>query len=178
MFFRKHILITIVVSISLGYLLGVFLQPRVKGRRIHHAAFNLRDTELLSDSLCDFSTGQRVNLIDTLAKKDKNLLVFWSPTCGFSKDFFLHQLNEQLVGVYCFPLASDLEYLKFYVEKHSIKLPQIMVQKTGILVPVEAPSIIATPTFVIVDDKGKRLAQYIGINEIDEMITFLYQGIQ
>ena len=32
-------------------------------------------------------------------------------------------------------------------------------------------------TFVIVDDKGERLAQYIGINELDEMTAFLYQGI-
>lgn len=175
---RKHIIVTIVVCLGFGCVLGAFLQPRIMPQRIRQVAFNLNDTELLSDSLCDFTTNQRISIVDTLAQKDKNLLVFWSPTCGFSKDFFLHQLNEQLVGVYCFPLASDLEYLKFYVEKHSIKLPQIMVQKSGILVPVEAPSIIATPTFVIVDDKGKRLAQYIGINEIDEMITFLYQGIQ
>ena len=178
MFFRKHILITIVVSISLGYLLGVFLQPRVKGRRIHHAAFNLRYTELLSDSLCDFSTGQRVNLIDTLAKKDRNLLVFWSPTCSFSKEFFLHQLNEQIVGIYCVPLANDLEYLKFYVHRHNIKLPQLMVQKAETFVPVEVSTIVATPTFVIIDDEGKRLAQYVGVNKIDEMITSLYQGIQ
>ena len=43
--------------------------------------------------------------------------------------------------------------------------------------PVDAFSIVATPTFVIIDDKGNKLAQYIGINEIDEMITFLYQEI-
>ncbi|MBR6929824.1 MAG: hypothetical protein IKH61_06305 [Bacteroidales bacterium] len=138
-------------------------------------AFNLKDTGLLSDSLCDFMTGQRVNLIDTLAKKDKNLLVFWSPTCSFSKRFFLHQMNEQAVGIYCFPLGNDLEYLKFYVEKHHVKLPQIMTQESETFVSVVVPSIVATPTFVIVDDKGERLAQYVGTNEIDEMITFLYQ---
>ena len=178
MFFRKHIFVTIAVCLGLGYLLGAFLQPRFQNRRIHSLAFNLKDTGLLSDSLCDFMTGQRINLIDTLAKKDRNLLVFWSPTCSFSKDFFLHQLNEQVVGIYCFPLASDLEYLKFYVQRHNIKLPQLMVQKADIFVPIEASSIVATPTFVILDDKGERLAQYVGANKIEEMITFLYQGIQ
>ena len=175
MFFRKHIFVTITVCLGLGYLVGAFLQPRVQNRRIHSLAFNLKDTGLLSDSLCDFMTGQRVNLIDTLAKKDKNLLVFWSPTCSFSKRFFLHQMNEQAVGIYCFPLGNDLEYLKFYVEKHHVKLPQIMTQESETFVSVVVPSIVATPTFVIVDDKGERLAQYVGTNEIDEMITFLYQ---
>ncbi len=175
MFFRKHIFVIVIVCLGLGYLVGAFLQPRVQNRRIHSMAFNLKDTGLLSDSLCDFMTGQRVNLIDTLAKKDKNLLVFWSPTCSFSKRFFLHQMNEQAVGIYCFPLGNDLEYLKFYVEKHHVKLPQIMTQESETFVSVVVPSIVATPTFVIVDDKGERLAQYVGTNEIDEMITFLYQ---
>ena len=175
MFFRKHIFVIVIVCLGLGYLVGAFLQPRVQNRRIHSMAFNLKDTGLLSDSLCDFMTGQRVNLIDTLAKKDKNLLVFWSPTCSFSKRFFLHQMNEQAVGIYCFPLGNDLEYLKFYVEKHHVKLPQIMTQESETFVPVIVPSIVATPTFVIVDNKGNRLTQYVGINEIDEMIAFLYQ---
>ena len=175
MFFRKHIFVIVIVCLGLGYLVGAFLQPRVQNRRIHSMAFNLKDTGLLSDSLCDFMTGQRVNLIDTLAKKDKNLLVFWSPTCSFSKRFFLHQMNEQAVGIYCFPLGNDLEYLKFYVEKHHVKLPQIMTQESETFVSVVVPSIVATPTFVIVDDKGERLAQYVGTNEIDEMITLLYQ---
>lgn len=80
---------------SLGYLLGVFLNPRMINRRIHPAVFDIRDIEGISDSLYDFRTGQRISIIDTLAKKDKNLLVFWSPTCSFSKEFFLHQLNDR-----------------------------------------------------------------------------------
>lgn len=175
MFFRKHIVVTIVVCLGLGYVLGAFLHPRVQDRRINSLAFNLKGTGLISDSICDFTTGQRVNFVDTLAKKDKNLLVFWSPTCSFSKNFFLHQLNEQVVGIYCFPLANDLEYLKFYVHRNNIKLPQLMIQKAETFLPIEAPSIVATPTFVIVDGKGERLAQYVGVKKIDEMITFLYQ---
>lgn len=175
---KVFIIITIVTCLGLGYLLGVFLQPRVVNHRMYRSVLNMQDIEIISDSLCDFTTGQRINLMDTLAKKGRNLLVFWSPTCSFSKEFFLHQLNEQVVGIYCFPLASDLEYLKFYVDNHDIKLPQLMVQTSETFVPVEVSSIMATPTFVVVDNTGKNLAQYVGIKEIDDMITFLYQGIQ
>lgn len=175
MFFRKHIAITIVCCLGIGFLLGVLLSPNMTKPRIRQTVFELKNTDLLSDSLCDFTTGQKINIQDTITKRDKNLLVFWSPTCSFSKAFFLHQLNEQVVGIYCFPLERDLEYLKFYIEKQHIILPQIMVQKSESLVPVFVPSIVATPTFVIVNNNGERLAQYVGINEIDEMITFLYQ---
>ena len=174
---KSHIIVTIIICLGLGYMLGVVLQPRLVNYRIHRYSFNLKDLEVLSDSLCDFTTGQKINLVDTRAKKRKNLLVFWSPTCSFSKEFFLNQLNEQVVGIYCFPLASDLEYIKFYIDNHSIKLPQLMVQASETFVPVEISSIVATPTFVIVDDTGKNLAQYGGIKRIEEMITFLYQGL-
>ena len=174
MLFKKHIVVTIVICLGLGYLLGAFLQPRLVNHKIHRPIFNLKDIENISDSLYDFTTGQRINIVDTLAKKDRNLLVFWSPTCSFSKEFFLHQLNEQVVGIYCFPLADDMEYLRFYLDNHNINLPQLMMQKSETFVPVEVSSIVATPTFVVVDNTGKNLAQYIGINKIDEMITFLY----
>lgn len=72
-------------------------------------------------------------------------------------------------------MANDLEYLEFYVDNHDIKIPQLMVQKSNIYLSVEVSSIVATPIFVIVDKTGKNLAQYIGINKIDEMIKFLYQ---
>ena len=169
------IVITLIICFGLGYLTGAFLQPRLTSHRIRRSVFNLSDTELLSDSICDFRTGQKVDIVDTLSQKGRNLLVFWSPTCTFSKEFFLNQLNEQVVGIYCFPLTKDFEYLEFYIENHNIKLPQLMVQKTETLVSVNVSSIVATPTFVIVDDKGERLAQYVGVSEIDEMITFLYQ---
>lgn len=178
MFYRKHIVITIIICLGLGYSVGVFFQPRLNNHRIRRAVFNLGDTEFLSDSLYDFRTGQKVDIVDTLSKKDRNLLVFWSPTCSYSKEFFLHQLNDQVVGIYCFPLANDLEYLKFYIENHNIKLPQLMVRKSETIVSVEVSSIVATPTFVVVDDTGNNLAQFVGVKEIDEMITFLYHGIQ
>lgn len=170
-------LLILIVFFVLGFILGYIFRPRIMDYRIEHKQFNLLKTSIISDTVYDICSGRPISLTDTLLYRSRNLLVFWSPTCGYCKEFFKHTLNEKIVGIYCFPLTDDLDYLKFYVEKHNIRLPQLMAQKSKSLVPVDALSIVATPTFVIIDDKGNTLAQYIGINEIDEMITFLYQEI-
>ena len=160
-----------------GFVLGFVIHPRSMDYQIEHKEFDIASTNILSDSIYDICTGRRIALLDTLSYRSRNLLVFWSPTCSFCKEFFLHKLNEKVVGIYCFPLTNDLEYLQFYVDNHGIKLPQLMTQKHEAFEPVETTSIVATPTFVIIDGKGQRIAQYIGINELDEMITNLYQEI-
>ena len=167
-----------IVFVVIGFVLGYIFRPRIIDHHIAHKNYDLRGTSIITDTVYDICTGRPISLMDTLSYRSRNLLVFWSPTCSYCKKFFLHQLNEQIVGIYCFPLMNDLEYLKFYVDKNNIKAAQLMALKSETFVPVEAPSIAATPTFVIVDNKGKRLAQYVGINEIDEMISFLYQGIR
>ena len=172
----RNIFLLIAVFV-VGVVLGFVFRPRIIEYRVGHSQFEILNTNIASDTFYDICTGERVDLMDTLSYKNRNLLAFWSPTCGYCKKFFKHTLNEKIVGIYCFPLIDDLDYLKFYVEKHNIRLPQLMAQKSKSLVPVDAFSIVATPTFVIIDDKGNTLAQYIGINEIDEMITFLYQEI-
>lgn len=89
----------------------------------------------------------------------------------------MHKLNEKIVGVYCVPITEDIDYLKYYIEKRDIRYPQLMLHGSYAVRSVSASSIVATPTFVVVDKKGKTLAQYVGTKELDEMITFLYQGI-
>ena len=170
----RNMLLFIAIFV-VGFVSGFVCRPRIMDFRIEHKQFDISCTSIVSDTLYDICSGKRIALKDTLSYKSRNLLVFWSPTCKFCKEFFLHKLNEKLVGIYCFPLTNDLEYLKFYVDNHNIKLPQLMTQKFESFVPVEASSIVATPTFIIIDNKGKRLNQYIGINELDEMIAFLYQ---
>lgn len=170
-------LLLLIVFVVIGFILGYIFRPRIMDYRIEHKQFDLQETSIITDTVCDICSGIPISLMDTLSYRARNLLVFWSPTCSYCKKFFLHQLNEKAVGIYCFPLMNDLDYLRFYVDNHNIKLPQLMSLKSETFVPVEASSIVATPTFIIVDDKGKRLAQYIGINELDEMITFLYQKI-
>lgn len=174
----RHILfISIILSIVLGLILGFFMRGRLVDTRIKRKHFELSDLKEQIDSLYDFNTGKTVRLYDTLSQKERNLLVFWSPTCGFSKDFFLHQLNDKAVGIYCFPMTDDYDYLKYYIDKKSIQYSQLMLESSHVIKPIEVSSIVATPTFVVVDDTGQNLTQYIGINEIDEMIAFLYQGI-
>ena len=151
------------------------MRGRLVDTRIKRKRFELSDLKEQIDSLYDFNTGKTVRLYDTLSKKERNLLVFWSPTCSFSKDFFLHQLNDEAVGIYCFPMTDDFDYLKYYIDKKNIQYSQLMLQGSQANKSIEASSIVATPTFVVVDDTGKDLAQYIGINEMDEMISFLYQ---
>ncbi len=172
----RNMLLLIAIFV-VGFVLGFVFRPRIIDYRVEHSQFEVLNTNIASDTFYDIYTGERVDLMDTLSYKKRNLLVFWSPTCGYCKEFFNHTLNEKVVGIYCFPLTNDLDYLRFYIDNHNIKLPQLMVQKSKSLLPVDAFSIVATPTFVIIDDKGNKLAQYIGINEIDEMITFLYQEI-
>lgn len=167
----------IIVSVFLGYLLGFYSHGRIANRFVRHNHFELSQTDLLSDSICDFLTGNNVKVQDTLALKEHNLLVFWSPTCSYCKEFFLHKLNEKIVGVYCVPITEDIDYLKYYIEKRDIRYPQLMLHGSYAVRSVSASSIVATPTFVVVDKKGKTLAQYVGTKELDEMITFLYQGI-
>lgn len=176
MWFKKHILITVILSFGLGSIVCFLLLPSFETLKVNRSFFVLKDTELLSDSLCDFVTGKNINIVDTLAKREKNLFVFWSPTCRFSKQFFLHQLNEQIIGIYCFPITDDLEYLSYYLEKQEIALPQIMKREKVGMRPLNIKTIVALPTFVIVDNQGNRLSQYIGINKIDEMMALLYEN--
>lgn len=167
----------LVAFFVVGFISGFVAHPRILDYRLEHKEFDIASTTIDSDSIYDICTGRRIALMDTLSYKSRNLLVFWSPTCGFCKEFFLHKLNEEIVGIYCFPLTNDLEYLKFYVDNHGINLPQLMIQKHGSFEPIEASSVMATPTFIIIDDKGQRKAQYIGINNLDEMMSYLYQDI-
>lgn len=170
-------LLLIIVFLVIGFILGYVFRPRIMDYRIEHKQFDLLETSIISDTVYDICSGRPISLMDTLSYKSRNLLVFWSPTCSYCKKFFLHKLNEKVVGIYCFPLMNDLEYLKFYVDNNNIKAVQLMALKSETFVPVEVSSIAATPTFIIVDDKGKSLSQYIGINDLDKMIASLYKGI-
>lgn len=171
---RYIIFIVFFLSIGLGYIMGFFLHGRFVDYRVRHKIFNLSDLIIPTDSLYNFYTGKTINLYDTLSKKEHNLLIFWTPTCSYSKDFFLNQLNEKIVGIYCFPLTDDLEYLNFYIDNHNITLPQLMLKNSEMIEPVPATSIVATPTFVVVDRNGNSLSKYVGINETNNMIEFLY----
>jgi len=164
----------VVICLVLGFVLGCYIRPAIINYQVNHKKFDINDSELLSDSLCNLITKQGICLTDTLAKKDRNLLVFWSPTCRFSKQFFKHELNDQIVGIYCIPITDDLDYLKYYIENNNISLPQLMLRNNGDIKSLRIKSIVALPTFVIVDSNCNILTQKIGVQNIEEFITFLY----
>lgn len=158
----------------LGYFLGIVLHPRLVNYRVQHKDFLMSENGFLSDTLFDIQSGKSFRLTDTLVHRSRNLLIFWSPTCSYSKQFFLHQLNNEIVGIYCIPLTDDLEYLKYYVDSRQIIYPQMVKKNQNGIESLIIPSIEAIPTFIIVDGKGKPLVQYVGINEMDEMMNVLY----
>lgn len=172
---RHIVLITIIFGLVLGLIIGFSIRGSFVDNRVKREKFELADLKEQIDSIYDFNTGKTIRLYDTLSTKERNLIVFWSPTCSFSKDFFLNQLNERIVGIYCIPLTDDLDYLKYYIDKKNINYPQLMLQGSHAIKSVEASSIVATPTFIVVDNMGKNLKQYIGVNKMNEMISFLYQ---
>lgn len=171
----RHIIYIIILSIGLGFIMGFYMPGLFIDFKVRHKHFSITDIVMNSDTLYDYYSGKTVNFYDTLSKHKHNLLVFWSPTCSFSKNFFLNQLNEKVVGIYCFPLTDDIEYLNFYINNHRITLPQLMLKTSEAIKSVHASSIVATPTFVITDDTGNNLAKYVGINELNNMIEYLYQ---
>lgn len=163
-----------VVFMILGYVLGVVLHPRLLNFRVQDQNISTFENGFLSDTMFDVLSGRSLRLNDTLAHKGHNLLVFWSPTCSYSKQFFLHQLNNQVVGIYCFPLTDDWEYLRYYVDTHQIVYPQIAQPDHDGIKSLDLPSITAVPTFIVVDSLGQQLASFVGINKMEELMNILY----
>lgn len=131
--------------------------------------------KLFGEGITDLRTGMKPN-IDTLAAHEKNLLIFWSPTCKFCKKFFQNSLNSNSVGIFCFPITDDMEYTEYYLDRHSIPYPQLV--STGSSVPhsVDAQFVSAIPTFYVVNSRGETLMKHQGINNIDKFIETLYNN--
>ena len=163
-----------IVFMVLGYILGVALHPRLVNYHVRHQNISTFDNSFLYDTLFDIQSGKSFRLTDTLAHKDRNLLVFWSPTCSYSKQFFLHLLNNQAVGIYCFPLTEDWDYLNYYVDNHQITYPQIVQSNRDGIRSLDLPSITAVPAFIVVDSLGQQMANFVGINNVEELMNILY----
>lgn len=136
-----------------------------------HADFEIESIK--SQNLVEMYTETQISP-DTLLAHERNLLVFWSPTCKYCKLFFQNKLNYSEIGVFCLPITDDFEYAKYYVEKNEIPYLQICVGDTNGVVPVNIPSIDAVPTFVLLDRHGNVLEQKKGITNIDIFIEKLY----
>lgn len=159
------------VVFALGYFFGARLHPMFASLRAHEEVPVVAN--LFGKNIVDLNRGTCFTM-DTLAAHEKNLIVFWSPTCKYCKQFFQNRLNQELTGIYCFPLTDDFEYVDFYIEQQGIKYPQLVKQDTGRIQSVDAPFVESIPMFLVVDHNGKIIRKHIGIENIDKLISTLY----
>lgn len=170
-----YTILSIVVFVVIGYAMGVFFHPRIMKSRLERSKIEIKKSNLFSDSLYDYNTNEHIDLKEKLFLKKRNLLVFWDPNCRYCKSFFAnYHLNDSLIGLFCFPQTDDLEYLNYYVDKHDIKSPQLMIKSRESFHQSQLPSLYAIPTFVVVDNEGNDICSYVGVKNIDEMIDSLY----
>lgn len=159
--------------VATGYLAGVYLHPHFAKKTAKGVHVDIDMEQLYSQPLADIITGAAVNP-DTLFSHERNLLVFWNPTCKFCQQFFNYRLNSYEVGVFCFPMTDDLEYTHYFVEKHSIQYQQLGIIDSSGIVHIDMPSVKAVPTFVVLDGKGTIMAHKTGIFGIDTLLDNIY----
>lgn len=159
--------------VAAGFFAGVYLHPHFAKKTARGVPADIDMERLYSQPLADIITGAAVNP-DTLFSHERNLLVFWNPTCKFCRQFFNYRLNSYEVGVFCFPMTDDLEYTQYFVEKHSIQYQQLGSIDSSVIVHVDMPSVKAVPTFVVLDGKGNIVAQKTGIIGIDTLLDNIY----
>lgn len=163
-----------IVLFVTGYLAGVFFNPqmsRQKNTDPHHVSIEMG--ELFTQRITDLQSETPISS-DTLFAHERNLLVFWSPTCKFCQQFFRNHLNQEKVGIFCFPITDDLEYARYFVEKNEIQYPQLVVKDSIEIHSVSMPTIEAVPTFVVLNNDGNVLYQTIGIKSFDSLLENLY----
>ena len=163
-----------VAVFCLGYLAGVFLNPLFWTLLGNHRQHDVDIEAVLTQPLVDFQTEVPITK-DTLNAHKRNLLVFWSPTCKYCKQFFQYRLNSAEIGIFCFPLTDDFDYVKYYLHQSDIQYMQLCIADTNGIVSVYAPSVGAIPTFVVLDNEGNVIEQKRGITEIDVFIENLYK---
>lgn len=158
-----------------GYLAGNIISPPFYmwwGNKKKQTTVKIED--VLSQNLVNMHS-KKVITKDTLCAHERNLFVFWSPTCKYCRQFFQNKLNNTTVGVFCLPITDDSDYVKFFVEKNEIPYLQLYVADTNGIAPIDIPSLDVIPTFVLLDSKGTVIEQKRGINDIDSFIDKIYK---
>lgn len=163
------------ILIAMGYMLGIVIHPAIEEYRMRHDNIDdINVNELFANNVVNLND-ETIYQADTLSAHKRNLLVFWSPTCNYCKSFFQYQLNTEIVGLFCFPIFDDIEYLYFFIKKHNIEYPQLMIFSENEKKPVEVTSVRAIPMFLVVDDKGNIVDKKIGIEKMDDFINNIYK---
>ena len=101
---RKQTLYIILLPIvfAVGYFSCVVIHNKIADKHTDSIQVNL--TKLFGKDIVKIDDNKCVD-IDTLASHEKNLLIFWSPSCKFCRYFFQNKINSEVVGIFCFPLT-------------------------------------------------------------------------
>lgn len=161
------------ILIATGYSAGYFLHHKKNTSVVNMQQQNIDIKDIMHQQLVDINDNHYVNR-DTLLSHKRNLLVFWSPTCRFCKQFFLNHLNSYEVGIFCFPITEDVDYAKFFIEHNEIEYMNLVCIDSSGVSSVKSTAIKAVPTFVILDSEGNIVEQKIGLNKVDSLIDHLY----
>lgn len=162
-----------IALLIVGYFAGVFLHPKFAKAEQKELPTGINIEQLLSQPLVDMVSEEPVSP-DTLFAHDRNLLVFWTPTCKFCRQFFQSRPNAYEVGIFCFPMTDDLDYVKYFVEQKEIEYPNFVSTDSTGIVSVSMPTLRAVPTFVVLDGEGNIVEQKIGVDGIDTLLDKLY----
>jgi len=171
---RKQTLYIILLPIvfAVGYFSCVVIHNKIADKHTDSIQVNL--TKLFGKDIVKIDDNKCVD-IDTLASHEKNLLIFWSPSCKFCRYFFQNKINSEVVGIFCFPLTDDFDYVEFFLKNHEIDYPQLVCSSPEGITSVEAPFVDAIPMFIVVDSQGNILKKQIGIDNVNTLLDSLYK---
>ena len=167
-------IILLPIVFVMGYFSCVVIHNKIADIHSYRSVIDLRN--LFGKDVVSLGDNSSITF-DTLFSHKKNLIIFWSPSCKFCRSIFHNQLNSEVVGIFCFPLTDDFEYVEYFVNKHEIRYPQLVCNTAEGMTSVETPFVDAIPMLFIVDNQGNVLEEEIGINNIDSLFDFLYKDI-
>ncbi len=171
---KKQIVIFSAVFFVCGFIWGKYQNQIIKSILTLNKSsvpVNIFD-KLGSNYYINFTNFEEI-ATDTLLKKDKTILFFWSPQCQYCKDLYSKiEIDTSKIGEIWIPQTNDFEYLEFFIAKN--KLDKIQLVKDNIR-PVDTFKINKIPELWIVNKSGKIIYHQTGSNLKPEFYELIKQ---
>ncbi len=171
----KFVIIVVIFFFVGGFIWGkyqykifrIFSQPNEQ--QIPQNIFDKLDNQFYMN----FTNTQKI-ATDTLLKKERTIIFFWSPTCKYCKELY-YQINidTNKVGEIWIPQTDDFEYLDFFIKKSEINKIQIVRANQDYVEKIDAFKIQKIPELWIVDKKGNVIYHQTGNKLNPEFYKFI-----